>query len=585
MISDTNPDNDLALKTDFPTGIDTRGDPQLSISNPTVDDNNGNILSSKSIMATDKPWSPARMHGRRQRKIHRPERRPLIIETSNMFTVLKEEEFVVLEPTSNSGLPTNDERIFLALNKKINIERKNISKLRNGSLLIRTHTKTQSQELKKLNTIMNCSVEIKSHPTLNQTQGTIFAPDLMHLSSEELTEDWTNQGHKIKKVYRFQRKEDGIFKLTPKLLITFDGLNLPETIWHGFRRYSTQIFIPNPMRCFKCNKIDHTGKNYRSQFDTCVICSGEKHQLPCNNTPKCVNCSENHPANSPNCIIYKIAKETITIKTQEKCSYREAKQRAEEKFTTVSFAQTIRNKPPVAIQQITPHPAHPRGTSDKIEIAKPSLTDNQKQGNKRPTFTENSTDDEPERQVKMPKRAVHDDNANPVIVTVEAEIHHRNASQPITVFATPLRKTKPVAVGLDPIEMELEVLDGTPIRREKETSKSMVTSQVSLNSSHVTSPLVRSRSLIKDFPMPPHFSTSSSEGKKRGTKLLPDPPGPKIKKDVKQKYKLGTLKTSYTREDFLKPKLLSKSPDKPKIHVKETFLQLFQGRNCLYFNF
>jgi hypothetical protein len=165
------------------------------------------------------------------------------------------------------------------------------------------------------------------------------------------------------------------------------------------------------------------------------------------------------------------------------------------------------------------------------------------------------------------------------MLTVEADIHHCDASQPRTVLATPPRKTKSVVGNLDPIEMELEVLDGTPITKEKKNSKSLRTSQVSPHCSHVTLPLIKSRSLIKDFPMPPHFSASSSEGRKKGKKLLPDSPRPKIKKGVKQQYKLGTLKTPYSREDFLKPKLLNKTNDKPKTHEKETFLQLFPDRN------
>jgi hypothetical protein len=419
---------------------------------------------------------------------------------------------------------------------------------------------------------MNCSVEVKTHPTLNQTQGTIFAPDLLHLSSEELAEDWVNQGHKITKVYRFQRKEDGILKQTPKLLLTFDGLCLPETIWHGFRRYSTQLFIPNPMRCFKCNRIGHTFKNCRSPFDTCMKCSEGKHELPCNNTPRCINCNQDHSANSPNCIIYKIAKETIAIKTKERCSYREAKQRAEETFKN-DYAGAIGSKTPLIVQHLaTPYAAHAVDNSI-IKFAKPSLKDIPRQGNKRPTFKESSTDEEQERRVKIPKRPISEEKTSAVVLTVDAEIHHTDSSQPLIVLATPPRMAKPAAQKnvdtMDPIELELEVLDGTPITKDSQKSQSMETSQVS-HCLNVSLPTVKVKSLIKDFPMPPHFSTSPSEGRKKGRNIQPDSPRPKSKKDVKYQHKLDSLKSKLSRDDFLKPKLLNKPDGKPKDPRKRT---------------
>jgi hypothetical protein len=115
-----------------------------------------------------------------------------------MFSSLNE-EFLVVEPSGNNPLPPNHEKIFRVLEKAANIKRDKISSIRGGKLLIKT-SEDQSNILKKLKKIQDCNVNIKSHPTLNQVQGTIFAKALMDIDTNDLHEGWIDQGLQKKNV-------------------------------------------------------------------------------------------------------------------------------------------------------------------------------------------------------------------------------------------------------------------------------------------------------------------------------------------------------------------------------------------------
>jgi hypothetical protein len=550
-------DNNLALNLNLSQETDTRGVPQSSINDATGNETKNIEISSNGILATDQPWSPARMHSRRNRgytlgrRMQKPRKVFHQIETMNIFNNIKEEEFVLLEPTSNSGLPQNDEKLYQEMRKVCKTQRENITKLRNGTLLIKTENKKESDDLKKLKNLMKCDIEVKSHPTLNQTKATIYAPDLLHLSPDELAEDWKIQGQKVMTVYRFQKREGEVMKPSPGLLITFEGLNFPETIWHGFRIYNTRIYIPNPMRCFRCNKLGHSGKYCRSIYDTCVRCGEEKHSLPCLNTPKCINCNGEHPANSSNCIQYKISKETIAIKTKERCSFRDARSRAELQFNNIPFADVLKvsrtTQPPQALIRNTAEaPTSLLAPSYLINQAKPS--------NKRHISKENSTDEENVQINKVQKSySSHGLRKSPpskkILITTEAEVHQSRSLQTSTLCMHP-GMVKPLPSlnsevtrndKMDSIEMELSVLDSV---NETNLSSSAKDNKLPL--------LPRRQSLINDYPMPPTvvFTTPTAKTQKDSLR-------PKSKKQQLLDKKFEEASVERNADYFKKPSLLT----------------------------
>ena len=86
-------------------------------------------------------------------------------------------------------------------------------------------------------------------------------------------------------------------------------------------------YIPNPLRCYNCQKFGHHEiKCLKSPV--CKMCggSGSEHiELSCNNTIKRSNCQGNHPADSRDCMVRKREKEVNQIKYTNNISFPEAR--------------------------------------------------------------------------------------------------------------------------------------------------------------------------------------------------------------------------------------------------------------------
>ena len=204
-------------------------------------------------------------------------------------------------------------------------EVKKVSKLKNGSILIECTRQKQSQNLLSLTTILDVPIAASPHRTLNYCQGIIRDRDhdLSDMSEQEICVELKSQN--IIKVKRFTKKVEGkIIQLTTYLL-TFEQPTAPNHIYLGPYRIKVDMYVPNPTRCFKCQKFGH-GKSSCRGKEKCVKCSGEGHSnFDCDGEVKCANCGLNHMANSRNCEIYKKEMEIQKLKTEKNISYQEAK--------------------------------------------------------------------------------------------------------------------------------------------------------------------------------------------------------------------------------------------------------------------
>ena len=81
-------------------------------------------------------------------------------------------------------------------------------------------------------------------------------------------------------------------------------------------------FIPNPMRCYKCQKFGHTKFNCRKN-EVCNKCGKEDHtdSKQCTNEARCVNCQGNHASNDKTGLKWKEEKEIHRIKTERGITY------------------------------------------------------------------------------------------------------------------------------------------------------------------------------------------------------------------------------------------------------------------------
>ncbi|XP_071123240.1 uncharacterized protein [Mytilus edulis] len=114
-----------------------------------------------------------------------------------------------------------------------------------------------------MTTITNFPVSASPHNSLNSCKGIIRdrSQYLGDLTVEEIGEELSSQG--VTDVIRFQIKKNGnIIKLNTYLL-TFRTPTPPPSITLGCFGIRVDMFIPNPIRCFTCQKFGHGSKQCR----------------------------------------------------------------------------------------------------------------------------------------------------------------------------------------------------------------------------------------------------------------------------------------------------------------------------------
>ena len=181
----------------------------------------------------------------------------------------------------------------------------NIKKLRNGEILIEVEKEAQSSKLlkiRKLNLTMEnvIPITVSPHYSLNTNKGVIRCPDIKECSDEEILEGLKDEG--VIKLDRISVFRDGQREPTGTFILTFQSQTLPKYIRVGYYRVAVSQFIPNPMRCYKCQKFGHTKFNCRKN-EVCNKCGKEDHtdSQECTNEVKCVNCQGNHASNDKTC--------------------------------------------------------------------------------------------------------------------------------------------------------------------------------------------------------------------------------------------------------------------------------------------
>ncbi|GFR13935.1 uncharacterized protein TNCT_86891 [Trichonephila clavata] len=119
-----------------------------------------------------------------------------------------------------------------------------------------------------------------------------YCPDLIPLPNSEIKEELASQG--VEAVKRITSIKDGKTVTSPLFILTFSKHTLPESILIGYLNIKTRPYIPNPLRCFRCQSYGHGTASCRS-VATCNKCSNTEHASEACTTErrKCANCKGN----------------------------------------------------------------------------------------------------------------------------------------------------------------------------------------------------------------------------------------------------------------------------------------------------
>jgi hypothetical protein len=174
-------------------------------------------------------------------------------------------------------------------------------------------------------------------------RGIIFGVN-ENYSEEEITDA---TGAKTAK--RIIKKTGGKQVQTRQIILFFDEC-CPTYVQLGWERHRVEIYIPEPIRCFNCQRFGHLAKLCSAE-PRCSRCAGNHPIQQCKVINKekevkiiCANCDEQHPASYMGCKNYQAARVTTKIQFSEtkKMTYAQAatKEREIRSKETIQFNQS-----------------------------------------------------------------------------------------------------------------------------------------------------------------------------------------------------------------------------------------------------
>ena len=203
---------------------------------------------------------------------------------------------------------------------------KTIKRLQRGDVLVETDGQLYSARLQELSELVGVPVQVTPHRSLNTCKGVIRSREVAACSVEEIVRELKPQ--RVTDATIISVRDGSATRRTNTAILSF-ALSRPlQHIKAGYIRLPVELYIPNPLRCYKCQKYGH-GSNTCRGFAVCIRCGATDHNdSGCNCEAKCANCGGNDMVSSKECPVWVREKKVQQIKAEQGCSFPEARRLA-----------------------------------------------------------------------------------------------------------------------------------------------------------------------------------------------------------------------------------------------------------------
>ena len=235
------------------------------------------------------------------------------IDTSTIFRSQENfAKFLIIESTNKDKPITSLSPFVIEKQIEALIGTVKSVKMLNQTLLVETTRKSQTENLLRTKTFFNLPVQVSEHKTLNSSKGIIRDRALKGESDDNIRENLQEQG--VIAAKRFKVKKGHDFVDTNRILLTFNSVVPPKTLKIFYRIIPVEMYVPNPLRCFNCQRFGHHENNcpvdIGSVCERCGKGGDDHHTNQCTNPAKCVNCGKDHLSRSSECEVWKKRKKS-----------------------------------------------------------------------------------------------------------------------------------------------------------------------------------------------------------------------------------------------------------------------------------
>ena len=172
--------------------------------------------------------------------------------------------FLIME-AADEKVPLNLNAFVLkkAIDGMANAELDNVKPMKSGRVFIEVETRQQCKNLLKTTKLLGyLPVKVSPHRTLNSSKFVIKCEELDKMEEDEIKKELQPQG--IIAVKRISIR----YSL---YVLTIKGQTIPKRINIGYLKKETRPYVPNPQRCFQCQKFGHTKNSCKPSKHACTV--------------------------------------------------------------------------------------------------------------------------------------------------------------------------------------------------------------------------------------------------------------------------------------------------------------------------
>ena len=188
-------------------------------------------------------------------------------QSSNQTSEIQDDDkwsrFLIME-AADKDIPLDLNAFVLkkAIDGMANAELDNVKPMKSGRIFIEVETKQQCKNLRKTTKLLGyLPVKVSPHRSLNSSKSVIKCEELNKMQEEEIKQELQPQGIIDVKIISIRYS---------MYVLTIKGQNIKKRSILDTWKKDTRPHIPNPQKCFQCQKFGHTKNSCKGK----VVCAG-----------------------------------------------------------------------------------------------------------------------------------------------------------------------------------------------------------------------------------------------------------------------------------------------------------------------